>query len=141
MNFFIIEPEVSGGLGDRTIMDTSTHPPKIQALHYIFDGWSGDVIVTSFPCYLVTTRAKEAIDAIHSSGVSFASADTSKSETFEELFPGKSLPEFWWMKVNGTAGEDDFGIAPNLRLVISQKALDALRKLRLMDAIVTPYDS
>ncbi|CDX39985.1 hypothetical protein MPLSOD_40275 [Mesorhizobium sp. SOD10] len=50
MDHFYLEPEVSGGLGDDTVMDTGVHPPPVVArLHYEFDGWLGDVIVTSFP--------------------------------------------------------------------------------------------
>ena len=30
--FFFIEPEVAGGLGEHTVMNQSTHPPKVSRL-------------------------------------------------------------------------------------------------------------
>ncbi|RCS56595.1 hypothetical protein [Parvibium lacunae] len=140
MRFFLVEPEVAGGLGEKTVMDSSIHPPKIQSLEYVFDGWSGDVLLTSFPAYIVTSKAREILERFHASGISFAGVDILKSETFNEFFPEKELPEFFWMKVEGTAGQDDFGLAPNLRLVISGRALDELVKLRLSEAVVSAYE-
>lgn len=139
MQFFLVKPEVAGGLGERTIMDRSTHPPKVHVLNYVLDGWSGDVLLTSFPSYIVTPEARDALERLPASGISFAQVDVSKSETFDELFPEKQLPEFSWMKIEGTAGQDDFGIAPNLRLVVSERALDVLVKLGLREAVITAY--
>ena len=41
MNFYYLEPEVSGGIGDSTILDTSVHPPIVSALEYEFEDWLG----------------------------------------------------------------------------------------------------
>lgn len=139
MQFFLVKPEVAGGLGEGTIMDRNVHPPKIHSLHYVFDGWSGDVLLTSFPSFIVTEEARRELKRVSASGICFCDVQISKSETFEELFPDVELPTFHWMRVVGKAGVDDFGIAPNLRLVASERVLDVLRKLRLSEANVQPY--
>ncbi len=51
--FQILEPEVAGGWGANIIADTDCHPPRIEHLHYEFEGWLGDPIVESFPCFLI----------------------------------------------------------------------------------------
>jgi hypothetical protein len=61
------------------------------------------------------------------------------SPTFEELHPGRQLPEFFWMKVHGRPGVDDFGMSGDHRLVASQRALDTLRTLPLGDGETRPY--
>ena len=56
--YYFIEPEVAGGWGGNTIADTSVHPPKISKLHYQFDGWLGDDLLESFPCFIVSESLK-----------------------------------------------------------------------------------
>ena len=56
-----IEPEVAGGLGNETIIDKNYHPPIVKKLHYEFNGWLGDDILESFPCFIVSERLKNEI--------------------------------------------------------------------------------
>ncbi|PMQ05790.1 hypothetical protein DyAD56_07800 [Dyella sp. AD56] len=139
MEFFEVRPEVPGGLGPHTSMDRSTHPPEVDVLHYVFDGWSGDVLLTSFPCYLVTDDAKCELQRTGATGASFGSVEVGTSETFVELFAGKALPPFSWLQVKGVPGVDDFGIAPNLRLIVSERVLDVFKSLQLVEARVNLY--
>lgn len=71
MKFFLVEPEVAGGLGKYTIMDRNTHPPIVSKLHYQFDGWLGDVLLESFPCFIVTEAAKLKLQAVGATGIRF----------------------------------------------------------------------
>jgi hypothetical protein len=52
--YYTLEPEVAGGLGDGTVIDTTVHPPHVERLHYEFEDWLGDDLVESFPCFLVS---------------------------------------------------------------------------------------
>ena len=140
MQYFIVKPEVAGGLGEHTSMDGSTHPPEVTSLHYVFDGWSGDVLLTSFPCYIVTPEARKELERMQVTGASFAPVEISKSETFDELFPGRELPKFSWLRVDGVAGVDDFGIAKDLRLTVSKRVLDVLSGMGLREAVITKYE-
>ena len=54
--YYIIEPEVAGGLGLNSNIDRTTFPPIVEKLHFVFEGWLGDPILESFPCFIVTDR-------------------------------------------------------------------------------------
>ncbi|CDX39994.1 conserved hypothetical protein [Mesorhizobium sp. SOD10] len=140
MQYFYIEPNVAGGLGERTVLDPSVHPPIVTKLHYEVEGWFGDAIVTTFPCFLVTEETRHALQKMGFSGATFAAAEVTVSEDCQEDQPGLQLPHFVWLKVNGKAGQDDFGIAADYRLVISKRVLDLLESLGIPFAIVEPYE-
>lgn len=141
MKYYYLEPEVSGGPGENTIMNSSVHPPFVTRLHYEFDGWLGDSIVTSFPCYIVTEDVREKILESEFSGVTFDDVEVTTSELFEEMQPDQRLPPFVWLKVNGDAGHDDFGIAKDYRLVVSERVLDALKPFGISNALVEPFEA
>ncbi|MBP1127131.1 MULTISPECIES: hypothetical protein [Pseudomonas] len=125
--YYYIEPEVAGGLGDSTVMDTSVHPPKVTALEYRFEGWLGDALLESFPCFIVSDSLAIAIGEYRLSGVFFEDVLITKSDEFEEINPDITLPKFVWLKIGGKAGLDDFGLADDYRLVVSVMALNLLR--------------
>src|SRR3954454_12760017 len=134
---YILEPEVAGGLGKNTAIDRTVHPPRVSRLHYNFDGWLGDVLLEAFPCFIITEAAKEKIEEKQLTGAQFDRAEVTVSELFNEIYPGRRLPKFVWLRVEGTNGENDFGVIPDGRLVVSQRALDTLRTLGIANATVT----
>lgn len=127
MGWCILEPEVAGGWGRRAVADTTTHPPRVSALHYEFDGWLGDELLESFPCFIVTHRLAERLAAGGLTGFRRAPVEVTRSEQFECLYPGRELPAFEWFQVIGAAGLDDFGLTADHRLVVSERALGALK--------------
>ncbi len=131
--YYRIEPEVAGGWGEGTEADTTCHPPKVRSLVFEFEGWLGDSIVTSFPCYLVAEELAQSIGDLKLSGYELAGCKITKSEAFDELYPNKKLPKFLWLQVIGEAGIDDFGIGKDLRLVVSGTVLSVLKKHTLDD--------
>ncbi len=133
-------PEVAGGLGTKTRMAGGVHPPIVSRLHYEFDGWLGDVLLETFPCFIVTKDAKRKLQSIGATGIRFDEVEVTTSEMFRGLYPNRQLPEFFWLQIQGKPGQDDFGIADDLRLVISERALEALRELGISNALVTPYE-
>src|SRR4051812_26590492 len=126
--FYKLSPEVAGGFGPNTIMDSTSHPPLVTRLHYRFDGWLGDELLEFFASFIVTENLQRLIQRTNPSGCSFEPVETSRSEQFEELFPGRELPPFVWLKVNGKASRDDFGIDANNSLVVSERMLQVLRQ-------------
>ncbi len=135
-----IEPEVAGGWGGNTKADTSCHPPIVEVLNYEFEGWLGDSILTSFPCYIVTKDLANTIKQGNLSGYEIGDCESTKSETFLELYPNKELPEFVWLKITGVAGSDDFGISDQHRLVVSEQALSTLQAHELNDCEIERYN-
>ena len=137
--FKFIEPEVAGGIGEDTKLDTSVHPPVVYQLHYEFSGWLKNDIVESFPCFIVTDRLKEAILKHRLSGVEFDYVKVTTSYVFEELYPVLVLPPFNWMKIIGRAREEDFGISDKFRLVISERAYEIISLFDISAADVYDY--
>lgn len=136
---FYVEPEVAGGLGERTVLDTAVHPPRVERLQYEFAGWLGDPLLESFPCFIATEPLAAALDAAHASGVRWAPVEVSLSEEFREQYPGREVPPFRWLRVTGAAGVDDFGLAPDHRLVVSDRALAVLRDAGMQHAVVEEF--
>ena len=83
MKYYYLEPEVAGGFGPDTIMDHSVSPPRVKRLHYEFDGWSGDQLLESFPCFIVTERLVNEIKRLNASGARFGDAKITQSEEFD----------------------------------------------------------
>jgi len=140
INYHIIEPEVAGGWGDDTEF---TRPPGqpvvIHKFHYQFDGWMGDELLESTPCYIVSEKMAEKLQQAQLSGFTLDEVETTKSEQFRELYPDRELPRFLWLKVEGSAGQDDFGVTSNLQLVVSDRALKALVDVGISHALVEPF--
>ena len=139
MKYYFFEPEVAGELGQNTVIDSTVYPPTVHRLHYEFSGWLGDALVESFPCIISTEDAAEALRKSSVSGVSYSDVEISKSSEFREMYPDRDLPKFVWLKISGEAGGDDFGMADDHRLVISETALDVLRKFGVGNAIVEEF--
>ncbi|MBY8259298.1 hypothetical protein KW530_21605 [Vibrio fluvialis] len=137
--YFYIEPEVSGGFGDNSVMDTTVHPPKVYKLHYQFDGWLGDELLESFPCFIISEALAQELEREHLSGFTLEDVEVTKSEQFEELYPRKALPKFFWLQVTGSAAQDDLGIAEDHRLVVSESALNTLRKGKIEEADIEEF--
>jgi hypothetical protein len=139
MKYYRLEPEVAGGIGDRTVLDRSGPRLKATSLHYEFDDWLGDDLLASSPVFVATRRLADDIKLKSLTGVSLSNMETSRSITFETLNPGRQLPEFVWLKIDGKPGRDDFGIAGDGKLIVSAKALAVLRAFNLNHCDVAPY--
>jgi hypothetical protein len=139
MKFYILEPEVAGGFGKNTIIDNSVFPPIIHKLNYQLDGWLGDDLLESFPCYIVTEGIKEMLELIQPSGFIFSDVEITKSDQFRELYPNRKIPKFYWLKIHGKAGYDDFGISDENTLVVSEKVLELLKKFKIDNCDIEKY--
>jgi hypothetical protein len=127
MRYYIIDPEVPGNISSSDFIDKTARPPVIRKLKFEFDGWLGDDLLESICTYIISERLKNEI--IGYSGFELEDVDISVSGQFEELYPQKELPTFYWLKVVGEAGTDDFGRTKGNRLVISERVYDVLQKL------------
>ena len=127
MPYYYLEPEVAGSWGGNTEVDTSVHPPAVSKLHYEFEGWLGDDLLTSFPSYIVSEKLKDKLSTASITGYKFDSVEITKSEQFDQVSSEQTLPNFYWLRVTGEAGIDDFGITDDYRLVVSEAVLHILQ--------------
>jgi len=139
MKYFYVAPYVAGQMGENTILDTSVHPPVVHRLHYVFDFWPDETLVRTFPCYVVMEEAKQRLLSMNATGIKFDEVEATMSEEFDEPWPSEEMPKLSWLKVLGQAGRDDFGVTPDHRLVISERALDMLRELGIPYAGIEPF--
>ena len=135
MQFHVIEPEVAGGWGDNIAVDRSVEPLRIKHLHYQFDGWLGDDLLTTHPVYICTEQVAAALQAESFSGFELTDVEVSCSSQFRELFPNRKLPSFRWLQITGEAERDDFGLRDK-QLVVSERALSCFRSFSLKQARV-----
>lgn len=140
MQYFYIEPEVAGGLGDSTVLDASVHPPVVARLEYYFDEWQGDSLLESFPCFIVTESLAAQLMSTPLSGFKFEQVSITKSSVYQELYSDRSLPAFVWLRLTGLAGKDDFGLAADGRLVVSANALKILMASGISHSLIENFE-
>jgi hypothetical protein len=138
--YYVLEPEVAGGWGKNTVFTrTAGRPVVVHRLHYEFDGWLGDELVESTPCYLVTKRLSDEIARAQLTGAVFDEVEVTTSDEFKELHPDRVLPNWLWLKADGVPGVDDFTIGLGSRLIVSE-ALALLKRVGIPNAgSITPF--
>ena len=136
--FYYLEPEVAGGIGPKSELHRDNGKLVVTRLNYEFDGWLGDALLETTPCFIVTENARQLIEFAALTGVSFSDVEVTRSGLFTDLYGDKVLPDFWWMIVQGEPETDDFGMTSDLRLVTSERALAILRRAGLTHAEVEP---
>ncbi len=140
-SYYVVEPEVAGGWGENTIFTrTPGQGTVVHKLHYEFDGWLGDELLESAPCFIVTERMAHEIQKAGLTGVSFDKVEVTVSPEFKQLYPDRQLPTFVWLKIEGTPGRDDFGVTSDLMLVVSESALEVLNRVGIANAAVAPFE-
>jgi hypothetical protein len=92
------------------------------------EGWLGDYLLESTPCFIVAEPLANELQRAGLTGFRLDEAEVTKSEQFQELSPARELPRFLWLKVEGEPGKADFGLDPALRLVVSERALEVLKR-------------
>lgn len=137
MKYFCVEPEVAGGIGENIVMDRSVHPPVVTRLHYEFYGWGGDVLLTTFPVFIVTGEAAEEFRRQGLTGFTIDSVECTRSAEFDELYPGVELPQFVWLRIEEGEGRQDFETTLGGRLVVSERAIEVLKRMGIANAVVT----
>ncbi|MEO8501848.1 MAG: hypothetical protein ABI565_13095 [Vicinamibacteria bacterium] len=130
-SFFTIEPEASGA-------PTAGSPPGPIAI--VFDTWLGDDLIRPYPAVLVTTPLMRALLQLpRASGFSISRARVRASRFFRKHSPGKRLPVFWAIQVDGVAGRDDMGLTEAGVLVLSRRVLDVVVGFRVGRAVMMQY--
>lgn len=139
VDFFFVEPEVSAGMGPQTVRFAGVRAPLITRLHLIFEDWFGDAIIECTPCFVVTEELSSRLPESQMTGYELDDVLTEKSVQFDELCPEVLLPKFYWLKVHGTAGQTDFGLSTDMRLVVSEEARLLLEQFGASHARITPF--
>jgi len=138
MNFYKLSPEVAGGLGKNTVFDRSQIPPRIKWLHYVIEGWLGDELLESYPCFLISESLAEKLLLLGATGFDLHEAEVTTSEQFKMFHPEAIIPKFLWLDVFGKPRSEDCGVDERAVLYISERVLACLRKGRINNCIIEP---
>jgi hypothetical protein len=150
----LLEPEVAGGFGPKTEVDRTkiesgeAKVPEIGYLEYVFDGWLGDELLETFPCFIVTERLAADLKDAGLSGLRLGDVDVSKSGLFLDLHPDRELPPFRRLiplgKVQlGEGGNveeysgHDLCMTERAELVVTERCLNVLRQHKIEHCEVT----
>ncbi|SEA55951.1 hypothetical protein SAMN05660909_02491 [Chitinophaga terrae (ex Kim and Jung 2007)] len=125
--YYKLIPEVPGELGEKTQMDSSVHPPKIEYLQFIFDGWLGDDLIECFPCFLISETLQLSLGKTDLGGFTIKEVEIAYSSLFEELYPDRKMPAFKWLVIIGKDG-DDFFLDTKNNLIVSERCLGFLKE-------------
>ncbi|MCW1916976.1 hypothetical protein OJ996_25530 [Luteolibacter sp. GHJ8] len=125
-DYYELRIEVPGHIGMRSVVDRGARPPIVSSLHFVFDGWGGDEILTSFPVFLVTESLAATFSERGFTGAEMGSVEVEKSRQISVLQPLCELPKFLWLKVTGDHKDADFFITRNQHLGVSPRALAAI---------------
>lgn len=128
MKFHQLEPEVVGGFGPNSILDTSVWPLHVKHLHLEFDGWLGDHLLECFPCFVISQVIQRDAEEIGATGCVFDSVEVTLSQQFRALYPDREIPNFVWIKIVGTPVEDDFGISDDNCLIVSDRIFTMIKE-------------
>ncbi len=139
MTYFVLEPEVAGGLGPASTGDLRARPPRLEKFNYEFDVWLGDPLVEAISNFIVTTGLKARLIEAHASGVRFGDVEVTRSGEYRDKYLDRPLPAFSWLQVTGQAGKDDFGLSSSGDLVVSQRMLNLLKTVGLNHCEVSEY--
>ena len=137
--FHLLKPEVAGGWGPNTEAEGHTHPPIVTHLHYEFEGWSGDDLLTTFPEFIVTENLARALEQSGLTGFRLTPVETSKGDMWVQMHESRPVPPCRWLKITGPAGRADFGRTSLADLVVSQAALDFLGSFSLKNCQISPW--
>ncbi|KGA23064.1 hypothetical protein [Pectobacterium brasiliense] len=130
---YYIEPEVAGELGDGTVMNSSVHPPVVKKLELCFSGWLGDDLLECYPCFIVTERLANELKNTVQDNIFFEKIIVTQSDEFNEIYPGKPLPNFYWMKfINGK----EIFLSEDQRLAVSEHIMNTLNNFNISNAII-----
>jgi hypothetical protein len=137
--FHLLKPEVAGGWGPHTEAQRHTHPPIVTHLHYEFEGWSGDDLLTTFPEFIVTENLARALEQSGLTGFRLTTVETSPGGMWMQMHERRPLPSCRWLNVTAPAGAADWGRTDLADLVVSQRALDFLGSFALKNCQISAW--
>lgn len=148
---YSLEPEVAGGIGDCSkIIYENGRIKEIIELNFEFDGWLGDDLLTTSPVFIITENLANSLINSNLTGYTLDKVIVSKSFTFDELYPERELPIFYWLKPLGKISIQndmiieysghDINLCNNVDLLISEKAYNIFINFKLEDCDITQYN-
>lgn len=154
MKLYFLEPEVAGGHGEHTIygteqvIQTEGISGKVEYLHYEFEGWLGDDLLESTPAFIVSSKLQKELENSDFKDYKLEECLITTSDDFKKVYPNKEIPTFNRFIPLGKIemkGENfkkwsghHFSLSPKGELVLTQEALDLLKRVSINNSYITP---
>ena len=135
MKFYQYEVQAAGDYGENTVYigKRSDHPRVVSHLHYEFNIWPEDDLQRCIFHYIGTERLRQALEVMQPpvAGIEFDDVEISGDDgefkhVWREGRPDSALGKWYWFKITGQAGRDDFAVGPAGDLIISERVLSIL---------------
>jgi hypothetical protein len=130
MLFYKLNPECCGWFGRRTLYagELEKRPPTIHRLEYEFKSWPTDHLLEVNCQFIGSTDLITSLAAVQPrvTGLHYEAVTATNSFEMRQEQPGRNLPDYKWFKITGKAGKDDFGMADDHALVISERVFNAI---------------
>jgi len=143
MSFYTLKPENCGSFGRKTLYggELTDRPPAIYRFDFEFTSWPVDELIEVNCTYIATESLMAELSQLNPKPTGITYDTVTLSTTFEmrQARPDMELTTYKWCKINGRPGRDDFGMSADHRLVISSRALVAI-KPRLTRCIIEVYN-
>ena len=127
---YVLEPLVAGQLGERTELDSSTHPPGVRYVDYVLDLPTEEDLIESFPVFLVSEELAGALTAANLTGFRLEDAEVRKSDQYA-LWRG-DLPHkrYRWLRFD-SSGAADCWLDERHRLCVSNRMYAVISSHRI----------
>lgn len=139
MKFYTYRPDAAGSYGENTVFVSQERPRKAIRLHYEFHLWPEEDMQCWLANYIGTSRLRQALQALSPpvSGIGFDEVEISgDDEEFRRVErKGRSdaaLGKWYWFKITGQAGNDDFAVGSSGHLIISERVKELLIQGRMI---------
>ncbi|MCW1916478.1 hypothetical protein OJ996_23020 [Luteolibacter sp. GHJ8] len=124
--YYELDLAAPGGPGRRSVSEGGRNPKVYYSLHVVFESWLGDELVHFYPCFLVSKDLGAKFQSAGLTGFELADFETEKDSQFDLVYGGLKLPDFWWLKITGRHGADDFFLSDQYWMIASEDALDVI---------------
>lgn len=138
---FRLDPQVAGELGEGTVLDGSTHPPRVSQVVYVLDQPDADEFIQSFPVFLVSTNLGSRLQNAGLTGFELSGAIVRPSDNYLAIYGDVPLPQYLWLQVTGTAEETDCWLDESLQVCVSDRMMAIMELVTLSDCLVEPVPS
>lgn len=135
---YALEPLVAGQLGEGTRLDSSTHPPEVEAVEYVLDAPTDDDLVESFPVFLVSDQLAERLRQASLDGFILDDARVVPSREYVEVYGEVPHKSYRWLRLRASAnadcwldGEYRLCVSDRMMAILSEGVLDRCEVVEL----------
>jgi hypothetical protein len=119
-----LDPQVAGELGERTVMDASTHPPIVPHVDYVLDYPDADDLIQSFPVFLVSEGLAQRMTRARLTGPAFEDVTVRPSKEYRETYGRAKHRRYRRLIITGTG--DDCWLDNDHQLCVSDRMMRLL---------------